>query len=166
MLRPGVVYRDAVGPNMDILLVDEDGDFHVLLASDDPASVDKTTINGKKVINAFSFGPALIVDNQVVLNEANCPAMSSPEGRAQRMCLIQTGPLEYMVVAVRHVGCTAAEMVELVQEVCDNVEVAYLLDGGESSQFVFMGTLMNKEVRVAREVTDIVYFASAYVPEE
>lgn len=166
VLRQGVVYRDKTGPNQDILLIDEDGDFHVLLAADNPAEIDKTTINGKKVINAFSFGPALIVDNQTVLVESSSPSMSAPESRSQRMCLIQTGPLEYMVVAVRLVGCTAQEMVELVYELCDNVEVAYLLDGGESSQFVFMGTLVNKTERAAREVTDIVYFASAYQPEE
>lgn len=166
VLRQGVVYRDKVGENMDILLIDEDGDFHVLLAADNPAEIDKTTINGKKVINAFSFGPALIVDNQTVLVESSSPTMSAPESRCQRMCIVQTGPLEYMAICVRMVGCTAQEMVELVYELCDNVEVAYLLDGGESSQMVFMGALINKETRSAREVTDIVYFASAYQPEE
>lgn len=166
VLRQGVVYRDYVGPNQDILLIDEDGDFHVLLAADNPAEQDKTTINGKKVINAFSFGPALIIDNQPVLVETSSPTMSAPESRCQRMCIAQTGPLEYFVVCVREVGCTAQEMVQLVQELNDNVEVAYLLDGGESSQFVFMGQLINKETRNAREVTDIVYFASAWQPEE
>lgn len=166
VLRQGVVYRDKVGPNQDILLIDEDGDFHVLLAADNPAEIDKTTINGKKVINAFSFGPALIVDNQTVLVESSSPTMSAPESRCQRMCIVQTGPLEYMAICVRMVGCTAQEMVELVYELCDNVEVAYLLDGGESAQMVFMGTLINKESRNAREVTDILYFASAYQPEE
>lgn len=166
VLRQGVVYRDKVGENMDILLIDEDGDFHVLLAADNPAEVDKTTINGKKVINAFSFGPALIVDNETVLVETSSPSMSAPESRCQRMCIVQTGPLEYMAVCVRMVGCTAQEMVELIYELCDNVEVAYLLDGGESSQMVFMGQLVNKTERAAREVTDIVYFASAYQPEE
>ncbi len=166
VLRQGVVYRDTVGPNQDILLIDEDGDFHVLLAADDPASIDKTTINGKKVINAFSFGPALIIDNEPVLVESSSPTMSAPESRCQRMCIAQTGPLEYFVVCVRKVGCTAQEMVQLVDELNENVEVAYLLDGGESSQMVFMDYLINKDTRNARAVTDIVYFASAYRPEE
>lgn len=166
VLRQGVVYRDIVDENLDILLIDEDGDFHVLMAGENLAEVDKTTINGKKVINAFSFGPALIVDNQPVLVESSSPSMSAPESRCQRMCIVQTGPLEYMVVCVRMVGCTAQEMVQLVMELADNVEVAYLLDGGESSQMVFMGQLVNKASRNAREVTDIVYFASAYQPEE
>ncbi len=166
VLRQGVVYRDKVGPNQDILLIDEDGDFHVLLAADNPAQIDKTTVNGKKVINAFSFGPALIVDNQCVLVETSSPSMSAPESRCQRMCIVQTGPLEYMTVCVRQVGCTAQEMVKLVEELTDNVEVAYLLDGGESAQMCFMGELVNKTSRTAREVTDIVYFASAWQPEE
>lgn len=166
VLRQGVVYRDSVGPNQDVLLIDEDGDFHVILAKDDPASADKTTWDGKKIINAFTFGPALIVDNQVVLDESSSPSMSAPESRSQRMCIIQTGPLQYMTLCCREVGCTAQEMVDLVRLVADNVEVAYLLDGGESSQLVFIGTLLNKKERVAREVTDIIYFASAYVPDE
>ena len=166
VLRQGEVYRDKVGPNQDLLLIDEDGDFHVLLAADNPAEIDKTTVAGKKVINALSFGPALIVDNQTVLVESSSPSMSAPESRCQRMCLVQTGPLEYMAICVRMVGCTAQEMVELVYELCDNVEVAYLLDGGESAQMVFMGQLVNKTERAAREVSDIVYFASAYQPEE
>ena len=166
VLRQGVVYRDTMGPNQDILLIDEDGDFHVLLAADNPAEIDKTTINGKKVINAFSFGPALIIDNEPVLVESSSPAMSEPKSRCQRMCIVQTGPLEYMTVCVREVGCTLQEMIQLVDELTDNVEVAYLLDGGESSQMVFMGHLVNKVSRNAREVTDIVYFASAYQPEE
>lgn len=166
VLRQGVEYRSTMGPNQDILLIDEDGDFHVLLAADNPAEIDKTTINGKKVINALSFGPALIVDNQTVLVETSSPTMSAPESRCQRMCLVQTGPLEYMAICVRMVGCTAQEMVELVYELCDNVEVAYLLDGGDSSQMVFMGQLINKTDRDARKVSDIVYFASAYQPEE
>ena len=55
---------------------------------------------------------------------------------------------------------------KLVEELTDNVEVAYLLDGGESAQMCFMGELVNKTSRTAREVTDIVYFASAWQPEE
>lgn len=166
VLRQGVVYRDTVGPHQDVLLIDEDGNFHVILAKDNPAEVDKTTWEGKRIINAFTFGPALIVDDEVVLDESSSPSMSAPESRSQRMCIIQTGPLQYMVLCCRDVGCTAQEMVDLVRLVTDHVEVAYLLDGGESSQLVFLGRLLNKSERVAREVTDIIYFASAYVPDE
>ncbi len=166
VLRQGILYRDKVAPNQDILLIDEDGDFHVVMAADDPASKDLTTVDGKKVINAFSFGPALIVDNVPVMLETSSPAMSSPYDRAQRMCIAQTGPLEYLVVCVRDYGLTLQQMVTLVDDLTDNVEVAYMMDGGESSQMVFMGYLINKPDRNARDVTDIIYFASAWKPEE
>lgn len=166
VLRQGKVYRDSVGENLDVLLIDEDGDFHVILAKDDPASQDKTMVNGKKVVNAFSFGPALIIDDEVVLNKKSSPSLSDPDGRNERMAIVQTGPLEYLVVCVRSVGCDLDEMVQLVQSLTDHVEVAYLLDGGQSTQFVFMGELLNKTLRDCREITDIVYFASAWQPEE
>ncbi len=166
LLRQGVVFRDNLGEHQDVLLIDEDGDFHVILAKDDPVHQDKTTWEGKRIINAFSFGPALIVDDEVVLDESSSPVMSAPESRSERMCIMQLGPLSYMVVCCRSVGCTAQEMVALVQSLADHIEVAYLLDGGQSTQMVFLGELINKQDRNARAVTDIVYFASAYTPEE
>ncbi len=166
VLRQGVVYKDTVRENMDILLVDEDGDFHVLLAADDPKSIDKTTINGKKVYNAFSFGPALIVDNEVVYVKKSCPGYTEPNRALERMCIVQTGPLEYMVVCVQRKGCTVPDMIELVQEIAGDVKVAYLLDGGQSSQMVFLDHLVNQGNRQSRDISDIIYFASAYQPEE
>ena len=127
----------------------------------DPKAV-AVEVNGKKVINAFSFGPAMIINDEVVLNVDSAPTMSNPGGRAQRMVIAQLGPLQYMVVSCRQVGCTAEEMVSLVQSLADHIEVAYFMDGGQSSQMVFMGTLVNKNERDARTITDIIYFASAY----
>ena len=53
VLRQGTVYRDSVEKNRDLLLIDEDGNFNLVLASEDPIHMDKTVINGKKVVNAF-----------------------------------------------------------------------------------------------------------------
>ena len=166
VLRQGRLYRDAVGRNSDILLIDEDGDLHAILAKDDPIHADKRQWEGKNIINAFAFGPALIINDEVVLDESSSPTMSAPESRGQRMCLVQTGHLEYMTVCCKDVGCTAQEMVQLVQSLAPHVECAYLMDGGESSQLIFLGQLVNKVEKNAREVTDIIYFASAYRPEE
>lgn len=164
VLRQGTVYRDTVGENLDVLLIDEAGDFHVLFAGDNPAAQDKTTIHGKRVINAFAFGPALIVNDQVVLNKKSSPIMSTPDSRSPRMCIVQTGPLQYMVITCRSVGVTLEELVGLVQQLTDHVMVAYTLDGGQSAQMVFMNRLLNKMERDARRVTDILYFASSYIP--
>lgn len=162
VLRQGVLYRDKLRKERDVLAIDEDGDFHIFLVPDKGEVPD--VYMGKKLINAFHFGPALVVDGEIGTLDASY--WLAPELKRQRMCIAQTGPLEYMVVCVREVGCTAQEMVKLVDELTENVEVAYLLDGGESAQMCFMGELVNKSTRNAREVTDIVYFASAWKPEE
>ncbi len=161
VIRQGKVYRDNIDRKMDILLIDEDGDFHIVPFDADPA-LDKTQWEGKKVINALSFGPALIVDDQVVLNREADPAYADAQNRGQRTAIVQTGKLEYMILTCRSVGCTLEEMVSLVQELTEHVDVAYLLDGGKSSQLVYLGNLINKAADEAVPVSDIVYFASAW----
>ena len=51
ILRQGVVYRDSVQEGLDLLLVDEAGDFHIFQADPSLESMDKTMVDGKKVIN-------------------------------------------------------------------------------------------------------------------
>ncbi len=168
VLRQGTVYRDKIERKLDLLLIDEDGDFHIIFYDEDQKAMDKTQWEGKKVINAFSFGPALIVDDQVVIHREADPAYADAPDRGARTCLVQTGHLEYMVVTVRELGCSLEEMASLVQELAGHVECAYLLDGGNSSQLAFMGRLVNKlasETYRVRPVTDIVYFASAWPGE-
>ena len=150
VLRQGVVYRDDITDEQDVLLIDEDGDLHVILADEDARAADKEHWEGKRIINGFTFGPALIVNDEVVLNEAHAPAMSTPEGRAWRTCLVQTGHLEYMIICTRDVGATALEMIDIVHDLTDHVDVAYLLDGGQSSQLVFLGETVNQTNRESR----------------
>ena len=64
IMRQGTVYSESVEPSLDMLLIDEDGDFHILSADQDLAAVDKTMVDGKKVVNAFQFGPALVIDGK------------------------------------------------------------------------------------------------------
>ncbi len=166
ILRQGTVYRDAIDRKCDILLIDEDGDFHIIPYDVDQNSIDKTQIEGKKVINAFTFGPCLIKNDEVVLDIKADPAHADAPGRGARTVLIQTGHLEYMVITCREVGLTLEELTSLIQELTDHVECAYVLDGGLSSQMAFAGRLINKLAdKTARPVTDIVYFASAWQTE-
>ena len=165
VLRQGVLYRNSVNPDRDILLIDEAGDFHIILAEEGPGNMDLTQIDGKKVINGFEFGPALIRDGQPVFDYSKSPKNSEPDDRAQRMCICQTGDLEYMVVCVSHWGLTIADFCALIQTLGD-VRHAYTLDGGDSSQLAFMGRKVNNtQDKNPRSVPDCIYFASAYSPD-
>lgn len=173
ILRQGTVYRETVTPGLDILLVDEDGDFHVLVPGDtDLETVDKTQVDGKKVVNAFQFGPALVIDgepvaDEVLLDASHSPTHAKPEGRAQRMCICQIDSLQYMVLCCASWGLDLAALRNLVLSVAP-VKTAYTLDGGDSTEMAFLGhqyNANNKNNEIVRPITDIIYFASAWFTE-
>ena len=174
VLRQGDIYRDTVEPNFDVLLVDEDGDFHVITADQDLASVDKTQMDGKKVINAFQFGPALVidgvpVDDEPLLDRARSPRDAQPDMANQRMGIMQLGKLHYMVLTCAHYGLTLPRFRDLAMYVSNyQASTVYTLDGGNSAQMVFLGRKKNNtdavpdpEKEGERPVKDIIYFASA-----
>ena len=173
VLRQGTVYRDEVMKNLDILLIDEDGDFHVLTADGtDLAAVDKTQVNGKKVYNALQFGPALVIDgekvpDEIILDPARSPYFAEPEGRSQRTVLCQIDHLHYMVLCCAFWGLNLVDMRDLAVSLAP-VKTVYVLDGGMSSQIIFLGDWCNAGSNgndEARGLTDIVYFASAWFTE-
>ena len=169
-LRQGVVYRDTVVDNLDMLLIDENADFHILKAGPELAEADKTEIDGKKVVNAFQFGPALIidgepVDDEYVRDEKHSPARAEPYMHAQRMCIGQIDTLQYLVLCCWD-GVDLAQLRDLAQEIAP-CKTLYVLDGGNSAQLVYLKKQFNKkgagtDAPNARTIEDIIYFASAY----
>lgn len=168
VLRMGQVWRDTVESNLDMLLIDDLGDFHIVTRENDLEHMDKTTINGRPVINAFQFGPALIIDGEPVADEiltdySRSPAYAEPDRLGQRMVLCQLDTLRYMVVCCAHYGASLPTMREIVRHIAPECKVAFTLDGGESTQMIFLGRKINnvKEGGKDRGITDIIYFASA-----
>ena len=165
-LRQGVVYRDAVTDYLDMLLIDEDGDFHIYKAGPELAGMNKEEIDGKKIINAFQFGPALVIDGEPVADEiitdrGHAPAMSEPDILNPRMCIAQIDRLQYFVLATWH-GVTLPQLRDLVLSITP-CQTLYVLDGGNSSQMVYLKTHINlNEGQNDRTVSDMIWFASAY----
>ena len=184
VLRQGILYRESKETWHDLLLIDEDGDFHIILAGNrDTEEANKpqssfpstplthemqTEVNGKKVINGFEFGPCIILNGQLV--EANARSIVHPHksqswNPAQRICLCQIGPLQYRIVAVAKFGLSVQAFAQLVYSMGD-VQTAYMFDGGEATQIAFLGTKINNtDAKNIRRVSDIIYFASAYQPD-
>ena len=169
VLRQGVIYRDSVESHLDLLLIDEDGDFHVIPAGPEQEIMDKTVIDGKQVINAFQFGPALIIDGEPVADEiihdrAHSPSWARPDAQGQRMCIGQIGPLKYLVVCCAHYGSNLATMREIALTIAPDIQTLYTLDGGESAQMMFLGRKINninEDGNKPRKISDLIYFASA-----
>ena len=168
VLRQGKVFRDSMAENQDILLIDEDGDFHIILAGEHPENMDKTTIGGKRVNNALCFGPALIRDGEIVADPAKAQPASNPLSGETRIAICQTGPLEYMLITVAYSGMTLEDFTNFLYSL-GGIQQAYNLDGGNSCHLVFMGNWMNRTEtnggKDYRNVPDIVYFASAWKPD-
>ena len=155
-----------MAPGQDLLLIDEDGDFHIILAEEHPEEMDKTAVGGKRVNNAVCFGPALIRDGEIVADAGRAQPQSNPLSGEQRMAICQMGPLDYMVITVAHWGMTLEDFARFVASF-EGVQQAYNLDGGNSCHLVFMGNwrnMINTTGQDYRPVPDIIYFASAYQP--
>ncbi len=172
IFRQGTLYRDTIDRRLDMLLIDEAGDLHIVQATEDLAALDKTQFNGKKICNVLQFGPALVVDGQPVedaylLDKDHSPQFASPAGNAPRVGLAQLGPLHYLAVCTRNYA-DLAEFRQLVLTLAPECTNAYVLDGGGSAQFVFLGQRFNNvsnASKKSRSLSDILYFASAWFRE-
>ena len=158
VVRNGVILRDtAASDETDLLLVDRDGSFSILsdrLLSQETASA---------LWQAFSFGPALVADGQVLVdaNDEVSQAMTSNP----RTAIGQIDALHYLFVVTdgrteESEGLSLQSLAELMQSL--GCTTAYNLDGGGSSTMVFMGEVVNNPTTsgrriTEREVSDIVY---------
>ena len=160
---------------MDLLIIDENGDFHGIHAAEAGDLDDPFTFEGKKVLDIFSFGPILVengeavedyqgVDRSAKKKDGYWMNMRSDED-AQRIAVCQVGPLHYMLVASANdhgnTGLTLRQFSDFL--VSQGVQFAYNLDGGVSSVLYYheAGKVNLKNVRQGRSLWDIIYFASA-----
>lgn len=162
ILRQGIEYRNKLRAERDVLAIDENGDFHVLYTPERDSMTD--TLDGKKLINVFHFGPVLVDKGEIAPLTASY--WLAPELKRQRMCIAQTGPLEYMALCCAgpqrgSEGMDMQQFAALAQEL--GAYTAYNLDGGDSTMMLFNGKKIN-DVRNkdTRQISDIIYFASAW----
>ncbi len=168
ILRQGKIYRDSVQSGLDVLLVDENGNFHIL-PYDQAKDSDLTQCEGKNVVNAFQFGPGLVIDgtpvpDEYILDRSHSPTYANPHQREMRMCIGQIDELHYIVVSCAFHGINLTDLRDLVLSLAP-VKNLYVLDGGNSAQMIFLGTKLNNVSegnQNIRAITDIIYFASAY----
>ena len=181
----GVVFRqgqlienrldDKGNYRMDLLIIDENGDFHGIHAAQAGDLDDPFTFEGKKVLDIFSFGPILVedgvavedyqgVDRNAKKKDGYWMNMRSDED-AQRIAVCQVGPLHYMLVASANdrgnTGLTLRQFADFL--VSQGVQFAYNLDGGVSSVLYYHGAgkVNLKSVKQGRSLWDIIYFATA-----
>lgn len=170
VLRQGVFYRDALDGTWDVLMIDDHGDFHDVLAATSEsmaAAISDLEAQGRKAVNTFTFGPVLIKDGVI---RDPMPEQHYSTLAAQRIALIQLGELEYAVMEIdadggNGTGMNLEELARFILEIFPDCKMAYNLDGGGSTHLIVNGRAIHKTPS-SRAVSDIIYFASAQVPEE
>ena len=168
IVRQGQFYRKKPTGKQDVLVIDDKGDLHVLLKADREMIEAFETAHRDGIVNAFTFGPALMDKGHPVPLAADT---KSDIVKAQRIAICQTGELEYLVVYcegpndVNSKGLSILQFQELVASF-PGVVTAYNLDGGSSATIVFQGEKINgPRSQRSRSIGDIIYFASVYKPD-
>lgn len=171
VLRQGELYRDKLNGKRDLLLIDEQGDFHAVYAATSEATkafMDALE-DGRRIINTVTLGPVL-VENGAARDMKETSTAKAGEFQwkyaQQRVAILQTGPLEYAIVEAYgktdgSMGMSLQEMADLIAYLFPDCVMAYNLDGGGSTNVVVNG----KRIHVTpghRDISDIIYFASAY----
>ncbi len=161
-IRQGVTLRDTGSSQYDILLIDTDGNFHIV-KRDNLDMLDFYLAGALTIQNAFSFGPALVMDGE----KQEIPEKYSfaPHYRNPRAAIGQLGELEYAVVVVdgRQQDSAGATLETLAQFMFDlGCTQAFNLDGGNSATLVLGDTIYNnKSAANERSLSDILYFATS-----
>lgn len=163
--------RNRTNNLKDILVIDVNGDFHLFIKS--KGLKDYYKENKDEIVNAFTFGPALVVDGEIPNLDTNYAY--NPNGRTARSAIGQTGHLSYVFVVVEARGKTGKgvsheQLAEIMQEI--GCQQAYNLDGGNTAEMILLGPdpdnplihVKGDQQAAYRSHSDIIYFATA-VPE-
>lgn len=169
--------RSKGNKQKDILIIDDQGDFHLYVRSQGLETGKKKNgknvwmkaeeweaATGRKLVNAFTFGPALVRDGELL--ELNPDYGYNPGGREPRAAIGQTGPLSYVMVIIEakdrsgKSGFSQGKLAEFMYEL--GCVQAFNLDGGNSAEMV-CGEQVIKGMPNGdeRTLSDIIYFATA-----
>ena len=164
IIRQGTTYKNSLRGVLDVLAIDEDGDFHMF--SKPKKGEVPEVIDGKKVLNAFYFGP-ILVDNGELPEKFNFFRFLEEDKYYCRVAICQIGPLHYKMIltTMQETASTTGLPLKVFAQICrdEGAQYAYNLDGGNSASLIFRGQLVNSSNdKKPREVPDIIYFASAW----
>lgn len=189
IVRQGHNYKTRyVDKKWDILIIDQNGDFHVITEPTKDklnAWIDENVTNGDlQIINTFNFGPLLIENGEVTMEDFNQTLNHDYIGNhklCQHMAICQLDKLTYLFVTTegpddeKDAGLNMNEFVQCLREIEGQldgykIQTAFNLDGGNSATMIFkdpekdglkkINAPNNKNAE--RYIKDIIYFASAW----
>lgn len=161
-----VMQKSKKKTGRDMLLIDQNGDFIILK---NPTDDEMTAVleGDTPIINTFSFGPALVIDGElqdIPQTKDYANKLGNPSGKEPRCAIGQIGPLEYLMVVVDgrgqegSEGCTTETLAQFMYE--RGCVQAFNLDGGNSADMYFGGSLYSHEKSTPRSLSGVIYFAT------
>ena len=173
-IRQKTAIRSKTNRYKDVLIIDENGDFHFIAANPELSSKQYTSwfqeqisafTAEHQIVNAFTFGPILVWDGQVQTKDFDYGY--NPKGKEPRSAIGQTGPLSYVMVVAEgrgeSSGCSQQKLAEFMAEI--GCLQAFNLDGGNSAEIVCGERMFRGQGGSERPQSDLIYFATT-VPEE
>ena len=162
--RMGQKIRHKTNKKKDILIIDNEGNFHTFIKSGlEPAKTELETYlaEGGTIANAFTFGPVLVKGGEKLTMDTGYGY--NPNGREPRAAIGQTGPLSYVLVVAEgrsedSKGATHQELADFMYDL--GCIEAFNLDGGGSASMIFHDSYYMDHY-TDRAQSDIIYFASA-----
>jgi len=154
VVRNGKLFRDE--KFADALVMNYDGSMQTYSAD----ALDMNAIKANGAWQVWTFGPMLLKDGQP-MTEFNSTLMKANPRTA--VGYYEPGHYCFLVVDGRQEGYSVGmTMQELSQFFYDSgCKVAFNLDGGQSSEMVFLGNVINKPYDGGRSTNDILYITTA-----
>ncbi|MBQ6183279.1 MAG: phosphodiester glycosidase family protein [Clostridia bacterium] len=160
VIRNGIVYRSSARGS-DVLCIFADGTVKVVSDRDNTAA----ELVNMGVWQAFTFGPALIEDSTVAVDENDEVGKAKASNPRTAIGLIDANHFVFVVSDGRtdeSEGLSLYELATFMESL--GVKAAYNLDGGGSSTMYFNGKVINNPTTNGkikeREVSDIVYIGA------
>ena len=159
VLRNGVIYRDKPKSNQEDLVIYENGTFEIINES----NITLEKLKEKGAYQVLSFGPALLIDRVININEATEVGKSMASNPRTAIGIIEKNHYVFIVSDGRtneNKGLSLYQLATFTKSI--GVRTLYNLDGGGSSTMYFNGKVINNPTTngkkiVERMVSDIVY---------
>ena len=161
--RMGEKVRAKTNRKKDVLIIDENGDFHTYVNFPVLKLLDDFYAEGHEIVQAFTFGPVLVQDSLRLTMDSGYGY--NPNGREPRAAIGQLGLLHYVLVVAEgrsedSKGATHQELADFMYDL--GCREAFNLDGGNSATLIFNGTyyMSYRTEKNERAQSDIIYFAT------
>ena len=155
VVRNGVMCRDKMHDS-DLLVLNYDGTMQTY----SPEEFDLEKIKAEGVWQVWTFGPMLLKDGQP-MTEFNTTSRITAANPRTAVGYFEPGHYCFVVADGRSPqptnGFTLAELSQILYDM--GCKVAYNMDGGKTSEMVFLGETVNEPYEGGRETSDILYIA-------